>query len=224
MCSGVEASMNPNVKGAVAEQAIVLAATKLRVPVWRPVAEHGRADLLLEIAGYLLRVQVKWGRLSPRGDVVIVQLRTSRHTPKGYVHSTYTESEVDLIAVYCGDLNRCYLLPISLVAGMKQIHLRLEPTRNRQRACITLADDFDFDGAIAQLGERCHGMAEVAGSSPASSTGSPSELPPPTTTGALSVAADAFRVQLGRWLDRVAAGQEILITRRGRPMARVIPP
>ena len=43
--------MNSNVKGAVAEQAIVLAATKLRIPVWPPVAEHGRADLVLEIGG-----------------------------------------------------------------------------------------------------------------------------------------------------------------------------
>jgi hypothetical protein len=53
--------MNSNVKGAIAEQAIVLAATKLRVPVWRPVSEHGRADLVLEIGGQLWRVQVKWG-------------------------------------------------------------------------------------------------------------------------------------------------------------------
>jgi antitoxin (DNA-binding transcriptional repressor) of toxin-antitoxin stability system len=215
MCSGVETSMNPNVKGAVAEQAIVLAATKLRVPVWRPVAEHGRADRLLEIAGYLLRVQVKWGRLSPRGDVVIVQLRTSRHTPKGYVHSTYTESEVDLIAVYCGDLNRCYLLPISLVAGMKQIHLRLEPTRNRQRACITLADDFDFDGAIAQLGERCHGMAEVAGSSPASST--------PPSDDSIIIGSNPFRDRLGYWMEKVAAGDQVLVTRRGKPRVRLSP-
>jgi hypothetical protein len=48
--------MDSNVKGAVAEQAIVLAATKLRVPVWRPIGAHGRADLALEIGGRLLRV------------------------------------------------------------------------------------------------------------------------------------------------------------------------
>ena len=73
--------INSNVKGAVAEQAIVLAATKLRIPVWRPVAEHGRVDLVLEIAGELLRVQVKWGRLSPARDVVIVSLFTSMWAP-----------------------------------------------------------------------------------------------------------------------------------------------
>ena len=35
--------LNSNVKGAIAEQAIVLAATKLRIPVLRPVNEHGRS-------------------------------------------------------------------------------------------------------------------------------------------------------------------------------------
>ena len=57
--------LNSNVKGAIAEQAIVLAATKLRIPVLRPVNEHGRIDLALDIAGALWRVQVKWGRLGP---------------------------------------------------------------------------------------------------------------------------------------------------------------
>ncbi|MBV8712551.1 MAG: hypothetical protein JOY56_12275, partial [Solirubrobacterales bacterium] len=37
----VPMELNSNVKGVIAEQAIVLAATKLRVPVWRPVSQHG---------------------------------------------------------------------------------------------------------------------------------------------------------------------------------------
>jgi PD-(D/E)XK nuclease superfamily protein len=63
--------LSSNTKGAIAEQAIVFAATKLHVPVWKPTSEHGRVDLLLEIGGRLQRVQVKWGRLSKRRDVVM---------------------------------------------------------------------------------------------------------------------------------------------------------
>src|ERR1700758_2076781 len=100
--------MTSNVKGAVAEQAIVLAATKLGVPVLRPVAEHGRTDLALEIGGDLFRVQVKWGRLSPARDVVIVSLFTSRCTTRGHVRRTYSDHEVDLFAVYSGELDRCF--------------------------------------------------------------------------------------------------------------------
>ena len=110
--------MNSNVKGAVAEQAIVLAATKLGVPVLRPVAEHGRTDLALEIGGDLFRVQVKWGRLSPARDVVIaadwhVPVYASRPRPRART----AKHEVDLFAVYCGDLDRCFLLPAQLLAN-----------------------------------------------------------------------------------------------------------
>jgi hypothetical protein len=40
---------NPNVKGNVAEQALVLAAMKAGVRVLLPVGEHGRVDLALDI-------------------------------------------------------------------------------------------------------------------------------------------------------------------------------
>jgi hypothetical protein len=58
---------------------------------------------------------------------------------------------------------------MSVVAGKTYIHLRLTPARNNQRTGVTMAADYEF-GAVAQLGERRHGMAEVRGSSPLSST------------------------------------------------------
>ncbi len=140
-----------NAKGAIAEQAIVLEAMKIGIPVLRPVGEHARADLAFDLAGRLYRVQVKWGRLSREEDLVIVQLLTSRCTPKGYIRRAYTEEDVDLLAVYCGELDRSFLLPVGLIAGMGQICLRLTPARNSQRACVNLADDFEFEGAVAQL-------------------------------------------------------------------------
>lgn len=143
--------MNSNVKGAVSEQAIVLAAMKLGVPVLRPVAEHGRTDLAFDIGGELLRVQVKWGRLSANGDVVIVLLRTSRCTPRGHVRDTYHAGEVDLFAVYCGELDRSFLLRASEFLGRQHVSLRLTRSRNGQQACINLADDYILEGAVAQL-------------------------------------------------------------------------
>jgi antitoxin (DNA-binding transcriptional repressor) of toxin-antitoxin stability system len=203
------------VKGAVAEQAIVLAATKLRVPVWKPVAEQGRVDLVLEIAKRLVRVQCKWGRLSPQRDVVIAKIGGSWLSPSGYVSSTYSEEEVDLFGIYCGELDRCFLLPASLLAGKHEIWLRRTPTRNGQKSCITLADDFDFDGAVAQLEERLAGSQKVRGSSPLSST--------PPDGGPTAVGCDDFRVRFSYWLDRVAAGEEALVTRRGKPRIRLSP-
>jgi prevent-host-death family protein len=57
-----------------------------------------------------------------------------------------------------------------------------------------------------------HGMQGVAGSSPASST--------PT---AVDVGCHQFRNHFGYYLERAAAGDEIRISRRGRPYARLVP-
>ncbi|MBV9414297.1 MAG: type II toxin-antitoxin system prevent-host-death family antitoxin [Solirubrobacterales bacterium] len=38
---------------------------------------------------------------------------------------------------------------------------------------------------------------------------------------AVSIGADSCRVSLGYWLDRVAAGQDVVVTRRGKPMVRL---
>lgn len=206
--------MNSNIKGAVAEQAIVLAATKLGVPVLRPVAEHGRTDLALEIGGDLFRVQVKWGRLNRARDVVIAQLATSRCTPRGHVRTTYTEHEVDLFAVYCGDLDRCFLLPAQPLANRTVVYLRLTPARNGQRACINLADEFTFDGAVAQLARASRWQREGQGfESP--------QLHSNSDDAAVTVSADSCRHSFGQWLDQVAAGQDVVVTRRGKPMIRL---
>ncbi|MEA2470187.1 MAG: hypothetical protein QOE38_1186 [Thermoleophilaceae bacterium] len=114
--------MHPSQKGAVAEIAIALEATKLGIPVYRPVAEGGRTDMILDVGGRLQRVQCKWANRE-RG-VVNVRLRTSRRANGRYVTTTYCAAEVDAVAAYCPDVERCYLLPISLVDGRTGIHLR----------------------------------------------------------------------------------------------------
>src|SRR5437763_360912 len=118
--------------------AILLAATRLNVPVWRPVGAHGRTDLVLDVGRQLWRVQVKWGRLSKAPDVVIVHTSTSRCTPRGYVRTTYTAQEIDLIGVYCAELDRCFLIPMSVVEDKYAIQLRLTPARNAAHALTLL--------------------------------------------------------------------------------------
>jgi hypothetical protein len=103
--------LGTNQKGAIAEAEIVAAAVRAGVPVLTPVAEHGRYGLGLELGGRIWRVQCKWGALDRAAAVIKIRLQTSRYTPAGYVFAPYTEDEIDLVAAYCGDLDRCYLLP-----------------------------------------------------------------------------------------------------------------
>lgn len=205
--------LTTNDKGLIAELEIELAAVRHGIPVYRP-PEHARCDLAFDVGGRLLRVQCKCGRLSAGGDVVIVRTARHRLSTNGYLVDTYSEDEVDLFGVYAGEVDRCFLIPAARAVHKRMLHVRLAPPRNNQSACITLGDDYEFSGAIAQLGERSAGSRKVAGSNPASSTAPPDPI---------TVGSNPFRDRLGYWMERAAGGDEVVVTHRGRPRVRLSP-
>jgi hypothetical protein len=160
-------------KGTIAELAIAKAAVEIGIDVYRPMGEGGRYDLIFDLIDRLVRVQCKWARRY--GDIIVVRCYSTRRTRDGLIRRPYEPGQVDAYAAYCLELDRCYFLPYEAFPGRTQIQLRVANTRNNQRLRINWAEDYEFAatlrslGAIAQLGERCHGMAEVAGSSPAGS-------------------------------------------------------
>lgn len=210
---------DPNAKGNAAELAIAAEAAQLGLEVCMPLTEHGRCDLVLGIAGKLYRVQCKWG--ARVGEKVQIRLSSSRHSPtRGYVVKTYDRSEIDLVAVYCGELRTSYLLPPELFEGRSTVWLRTGPAKNGQRAALNWAADYEFRGAVAQLAERFAGSEEARGSNPLSST------PEPVAAEAAveEVGAHQFRNHFGFYLERAAGGTEIRVSRRGRPHVRLCPP
>ncbi len=202
-----------NHKGAIAEAKIAAAAIELGVRVLKPMSEHGRYDLVFDLGHHLVRVQCTWATC--KGDVIRVHLGGSYLSARGYVRSTYASDEVDAIAAYCADLDECYVLPIELVAGHHQVHLRLVPPKNGQRAALIWAADHRLPGAVAQLGERRSGTPKATGSSPVSSTHSA-----PTSH---TVGAHEFRNHFGWYMERTVAGEEFVVTRRGKPCVRLVP-
>jgi hypothetical protein len=163
--------MTTDQKGAIAELAIQLSATKLGIEVYRPVAEGGRSDLIFDLGERLWRVQCKWA--NRYDDVITVRCYSARRTRHGLRRRLYTADEVDAFAAYCAELDRCFWLPYDRFPNQSQVFLRLAESRNNQRRKINWADDFDFgatlrrhQGAVAQLGERPDGIRKVRGSIP----------------------------------------------------------
>ncbi len=204
-------------KGSIAEIAIAHAAIKLGVGVFKPLNDGERYDLIFDLRSRLVRVQCKWA--SEHGGVVIVRCRSCRRSATGFIRRPYFADEIDAIAAYCGEVDRCYYLPMERFSGRNVVQLRLAPSRNHQRAGINWADDFKFEatlgrfGAVAQLGERRHGMAEARGSNPLGSI--------PLSPSTRSVGAHEFREHFGWYMERAAAGEEIAVTRHGKPYVRL---
>jgi hypothetical protein len=98
--------VDSNHKGNVAELAIATEAARLGLSVLKPLTEHERYDLVIGIGGELLRVQCKWAKR--KGDVVLVNLSTSRRGPSGYIRGSYSADEVDAIGAYCEEVKSCF--------------------------------------------------------------------------------------------------------------------
>ena len=141
--------LTPSQKGAAAEASITAAAIQLGLTVLRPLCEGRRYDLVVDLEPELLRVQCKLAQ--SLGGVLSVRLQTNRCTPAGYVSTSYTPAEIDAIAAYSPELQRCFLIPISEVSGRRAIHLRLDPTRNNQANRVKWARDYEFASMIRRL-------------------------------------------------------------------------
>jgi prevent-host-death family protein len=204
-----------NHKGNVAEAVIAAEATKLGIPVLKPLVEHARYDLVFELEQGLLRVQCKWAPL--RGEVVCVGLMSNRYTSGGQqIRRSYSAAEIDAVAVYCEALDECYLLTAEMFDGRRGVHLRVAPPRNGQRAQLNWAADYLLSGAVAQLGRapEWHSGGRGFESHQLHSSTGPSEY---------VVGAHDFRNRFGWYMERAAAGEEFFVTRRGKPYVRLLP-
>jgi hypothetical protein len=136
-------------KGAIAETAITAAAIKLGVGVFKPLAVE-RYDLVFDLRPKLVRVQCKWAAF--RGSVVVVRCCPNRRGRDGVVRRPYTPGEIDAIAAYCYEFDRCYFFPFDRLPRRSAIQLRLEPTLNDQERGILWAETFEFAVTLRREG------------------------------------------------------------------------
>ncbi|MBA2476223.1 MAG: hypothetical protein H0V40_09760 [Actinobacteria bacterium] len=139
--------LTSNQKGAVAETAIIHAATRLGVGVLKPVADE-RYDLVFDLRPRLVRVQCKWAvRLGP---VVSIRCYSCRRTANGLRKRSYTADEVDALAAYCLELDRCFLVPAGRIAERSEVRLRLAPPLNSQRSGVNWAAEYDLAATLGR--------------------------------------------------------------------------
>lgn len=131
-------------KGAIAELAIAKAAIAARIGVYSPLSDGGRYDLIFDFGDRLDRVQCKWAPLDR--DVILVRSYSSRRTADGLRRRAYAPGEIDAIAAYCPDLDKCFYLPAERVGSRILLHLRIAPSRNNQAVGVNWASDYAFEG------------------------------------------------------------------------------
>lgn len=79
---------------------------KLNLNVFSELGDLSKIDLIVETENKLVKVQVKYARLN-HGRI---SLSVRKSGPNGYRYN-YTESDVDVFAVYCPDTDKVYWIP-----------------------------------------------------------------------------------------------------------------
>jgi hypothetical protein len=141
--------LTSNQKGAIAEAAIMKTAVELGIDVYRPAVEGGRYDLIFAAGRRLIRVQCKWAAIYR--NAIVIRCYTSRRARSGLVHRAYTADEVDAIAVYCAELDKCLFVPFEAIGASPAIHLRVSPARNNQRRGVRSVDEFEFGARLSEV-------------------------------------------------------------------------
>ena len=104
--------------------------------------------MILDIGGQALACPVQVGVAQTRN--ARRRCESARRCADGFIRRRYTAEEVDAIAAYSLEFDRCFLIPIARVENKPAIALRLSPCRNNQRRRINWADDFDFAATIGR--------------------------------------------------------------------------
>ena len=78
---------------------------KAGIGVFRPIMDE-RYDLILDLRPRLLRLQCKTA--VRRGNVVAIPSYSNRRCAGGFSKKVYTADQVDAVAAYCADVDRCY--------------------------------------------------------------------------------------------------------------------
>jgi uncharacterized protein YcgL (UPF0745 family) len=124
--------MDTKLKGDIAEQAVVLYALKQGWGVLRPVGDRLAYDLVFDIDGKLVKIQVKSAWFDIKTQNYVVDTRRTKTNRRQMIRSIYSSNDFDFAVVYIENLDIFYVIPVNdFISYGSSIHL-IE-TEKRQR-------------------------------------------------------------------------------------------
>jgi hypothetical protein len=134
---------HPKTVGERSQLAIIVALDRVGYPVFLPLGENTRYDLVIDEGTRLARVQCKTGRL--RGGAIRFKACSSyAHHPNPKILKRDYVDEIEYFGVYCAETDGVYLIPIDEVQPRWECALRVEPTRNGQKRNIRSAAAYEI--------------------------------------------------------------------------------
>lgn len=129
--------MNENKsRGLVTELQCQTYLTQLGYTVLTPLSEDCRYDMVVDIEGYLIRVQIKTAKEKTTGISFSIRSVRMNHT-NGNITQIYNKEQIDYFGTYYE--NKMYLVPVEL-CGSAERTLSFEKTPYNNNGILLLSD------------------------------------------------------------------------------------
>lgn len=148
--------MDTKLKGDIAEQAAILHALKRGWGVLKPVGDRFPYDLVFDVEGSLLKIQVKSAWFDRMSGNYVVDNRRTKTNRRTMIRDTYSSSDFDFALVYLDDLNLFYVFPVTVFIGYgSEIHCVEADKRQRRPKSADYRDAWGLISNRAACGETC---------------------------------------------------------------------
>src|SRR5438105_14485349 len=97
--------MDTKLRGDIAEQAAVLQVLKMGWGVLKPVGDRLPYDLVFDVDGFLVKIQVKYAWLDESSSNYVVDNRRTKTNRRNMVREAYHQSDFDFALAYIEPMN-----------------------------------------------------------------------------------------------------------------------
>ena len=124
--------MDTKLKGDIAEQAVILQALKHGWGVLKPVGDRLPYDMVFDVDGKFIKIQVKSAWFDESRQNYVVDNRRTKTNRRVMLREKYNESDFDFAIIYLEEIHISYVMPVDVfISYSSEIHL--VETEKRQR-------------------------------------------------------------------------------------------
>ena len=124
--------MDTKLKGDIAEQAVVLFALRQGWGVLTPVGDRLPYDLVLDVLGRLLKIQVKNAWFDEKTQNYVVDNRRTKTNRRFMKREAYSQNDFDFAIAYIEEKEVFYVFPVAVFVSYRS-GIQLIEAEKRQR-------------------------------------------------------------------------------------------
>ena len=137
--------MSTKLKGDIAEQAATLQALKHGWEVLKPTGDRLPYDIVIDVEGVLVKVQVKSAWLDKTRNNYVVDNRRTKTNRRVMKRDRYQVNDFDFALVYLQDMDLFYVFPVEVfVQYGSEIHMVESNKRQRKPVATNYRDAWNL--------------------------------------------------------------------------------